>query len=253
MNNQEITRADNLRCPRCQLSHIKKNGHTYYGKQNYRCKLCDRQFVVKNETVAPAARELIKSLLLERISLRGICRVLKVSLSWLLDFIERLYQTTPEDLNFSEPAAAEIELFTLEADELWSFVEKRANKHWIWLVLERRTRQIIALHIGDRSQVSAVALWAQVPPVIKAQALVLTDCWDAYTVAIPTEQHVACAKQSGQVSLIERFNCTLRQRVSRLVRKSLAFSKSDWFHAEAIKYFIAHYNLQCQKLFEHYF
>jgi transposase-like protein len=34
-----------LRCPQCGLSHIKRNGLTYYGKQNYRCKDCDRQFV----------------------------------------------------------------------------------------------------------------------------------------------------------------------------------------------------------------
>jgi insertion element IS1 protein InsB len=253
MNNQEITQANNLRCPRCQLSHIKRNGHTYYGKQNYQCKLCDRQFVLRNQTVSPDKQELVKSLLLERISLRGICRVLKVSLTWLINFIERLYLETPADLQFASPSAAEIEIFCLEADELWSFVGEKQNKRWIWLVLERRTRQIIALHIGDRSQESARALWSKVPPAIKAQALVLTDCWDAYALAIPAGQHVACQKQSGQVSLIERFNCTLRQRVSRLVRKSLAFSKSDWFHEEAIKYFIAHYNLQCQKLFEHYF
>ncbi len=253
MNNQEITQANNLRCPRCQLSHIKRNGHTYYGKQNYQCKLCDRQFVVRNRTVSPEKQALIKSLLLERISLRGICRVLKVSLTWLINFVERLYQTTSEDLQFALPSAAEIEIFCVEADELWSFVARRENKRWIWLVLERRTRQIITLHIGDRSQNSAIALWAKVPLELKAQALVLTDCWDAYALAIPSNQHVMCEKQSGQVSLVERFNCTLRQRVSRLVRKSLSFSKSDWFHEEAIKYFIAHYNLERRKMFEHYF
>lgn len=253
MNNQEITRTNSLRCPRCQLSHIKRNGHTYYGKQNYQCKLCDRQFVIRGETVSCEKRALIKLLLRERISLRGICRVLKVSLAWLLNFVEQLYLETPEDLRFVEPSGAEIELFCLEADELWSFVERRENKRWIWLVLERRTRQIAALHIGDRSADSAIALWAKVPHSLKTQALVLTDCWDAYALAIPSNQHVACEKQSGQVSLIERFNCSLRQRVSRLVRKSLSFSKSDWFHEEAIKYFIAHYNLEQQKLFEHYF
>lgn len=253
MNNQDFAQTNNLRCPRCQLSHIKRNGHTYYGKQNYQCLFCDRQFVIRNETVSQEKRELIKDLLLERISLRGICRVLKVSLAWLINFIEQQYQSTPEDLQFVAPSAAEIEIFCLEADEIWSFVGCRENKRWIWLVLERRTRQIVALHIGDRSQASALAVWSKVPLSIKTQALVLTDCWDAYAVAIPANQHVACEKQSGQISLIERFNCTLRQRVSRLVRKSLSFSKSDWFHEEAIKYFIAHYNLERQKLFEHYF
>ena len=115
MNNQEITPANKLRCPRCQLSHIKRNGHTYYGKQNYRCKLCDRQFVVRGETVSQEKRELIKSLLLERISLRGICRVLKVSLSWLIRFIKQQYQSTPEDLHFAAPDAPDIEIFCVEA------------------------------------------------------------------------------------------------------------------------------------------
>lgn len=53
MNNQEITQANNLCCPRCQLSHIKRNGHTYYGKQNYQCLLCARQFVIKTAKVSP--------------------------------------------------------------------------------------------------------------------------------------------------------------------------------------------------------
>jgi IS1 family transposase len=42
---------------------------------------------------------------------------------------------------------------------------------------------------------------------------------------------------------IERFNNTLRQRVSRLVREALSFSKKLANHVGAIKLFICHYNL----------
>jgi IS1 family transposase len=42
---------------------------------------------------------------------------------------------------------------------------------------------------------------------------------------IPSQRHRAVGKESGQTNHIERFNCTLRQRVSRLVRKTLSFSK----------------------------
>jgi insertion element IS1 protein InsB len=42
---------------------------------------------------------------------------------------------------------------------------------------------------------------------------------------------------------IERFNNTLRQRVSRLVREALSFSKKLVNHIGAIKLFICHYNL----------
>ncbi len=248
MNNQENAPSNNLTCPRCQLSHIKKNGHTYYRKQNHQCLICGTQFVLRDEKVTDQTKELIMSLLLERISLRGICRVAKVSLCWLLNFIEKLYQVIPEDLNFSVPNDAAIEILSLEADEIWSFVGKKENKRWIWLIIERTSRQIVAVHIGDRSQVSADALWSKVPLEVKAKALILTDKWEAYGLAIPIAQHTACDKQSGQTSLIERFNCTLRQRVSRLVRKSLSFSKSDWFHQAAIRYFIACYNLERQKI-----
>lgn len=45
-----------------------------------------------------------------------------------------------------------------------------------------------------------------------------------------------------QMGSIERFNNTLRQRVSRLVRKTLSFSKSLDNHVGAIWYFIHYYN-----------
>jgi insertion element IS1 protein InsB len=49
-------------------------------------------------------------------------------------------------------------------------------------------------------------------------------------------------KKTGLTNHIERFNCTMRQRVSRLVRDSLAFSKKLTNHIGAIHYFICHYN-----------
>ena len=36
-----------LICPNCQSASIKKNGFTCYGKQNYFCNICGRQFVDK--------------------------------------------------------------------------------------------------------------------------------------------------------------------------------------------------------------
>jgi transposase-like protein len=101
VNKQDITPSNKLTCPNCQLSHIKKNGHTHYGKQNHRCLICGRQFVLRDETFCAKDQELIKKLLLERLSLRGICRVFGVSLCWLLNFIEKLYPANSEDLNLN--------------------------------------------------------------------------------------------------------------------------------------------------------
>src|SRR5262249_41540566 len=51
------------------------------------------------------------------------------------------------------------------------------------------------------------------------------------------------SKLARKTNHIERFNNTLRQRVSRLVRAALSFSKKLANHIGAIKLFICHYNL----------
>ena len=81
------------------------------------------------------------------------------------------------------------------------------------------------MHVGDRSRDGARALWQSLPPVYRQCALCYSDFWEAYETVLPSQRHRAVGKDSGQTNRIERFNCTLRQRVSRLVRKTLSFSK----------------------------
>jgi insertion element IS1 protein InsB len=69
-----------------------------------------------------------------------------------------------------------------------------------------------------------------------------TDFWAAYACIFPSKRHQPVCKDSGKTNHIERFNNTLRQRVSRLVRKTLSFSKKLENHIGAIWYFIHHYN-----------
>jgi insertion element IS1 protein InsB len=63
-----------------------------------------------------------------------------------------------------------------------------------------------------------------------------------YKTVLPSERHQVCAKSSGHTNMVERFNGALRQRVSRLARGALSFSKMIKNHIGAIKYFICHYN-----------
>jgi insertion element IS1 protein InsB len=76
-------------CPQCGSTRFKKNGHTRHGKQNHLCKNCQRQFSAgaENRLVSAERRADIENLLCERISLRGICRAVDVSLTWLLHFM----------------------------------------------------------------------------------------------------------------------------------------------------------------------
>ena len=59
---------------------------------------------------------------------------------------------------------------------------------------------------------------------------------------IPEEFHQAVGKESGQTNHVERLKCTLRQRLGCLVRRSLSFSKSLFWHEIRIRLFVLRYN-----------
>jgi hypothetical protein len=73
-------------------------------------------------------------LLRERISLRGICPAVGVSIRWLMDFLVARFVAVPKQL-YVQPVAASRSILigglAVEADELWSFVPKQANLHWV--------------------------------------------------------------------------------------------------------------------------
>ena len=123
---------NNLCCPQCGLSHIKRNGHTHYQKQNYQCRNCGCQFVANSQRIGDSERAMIKRLLLERLSLLGICRVMDLSLRWLLTFIAELYDSLPDHLNLQLLAkmqrAVKLMRLRAEADDMWSFVAEKTNK-----------------------------------------------------------------------------------------------------------------------------
>ena len=119
---------------------------------------CSEPYLIPDET-----RALIERLRRERISLRGICRAVGVGLTWLLGFIVRCCEALPEHWHVQPTtcnADIMIQRLEVEADAMSSFVQKKANKPWMWLVMDAKTRPIIALHIGDRRRNSVRRLWA---------------------------------------------------------------------------------------------
>ena len=131
----------------------------------------------------------------------------------------------------------------VEADEIASFVQKKANKHWVWIAIDAKTHQVIAFHVGDRGRKSAKQLWAKIPAVYRQHARLYIDQRIVYAGVIPEAQHRAISRLARKTNHIECFNTTLRPRVSRLVRQALSFSKKLANHIGAIKLFICHYNL----------
>ena len=234
-----------MNCPSCNSQTIVKNGSIHTGKQKYLCKSCGRQFVEnpqnKNQAIGQDTIDLIDKLLLERLALEGIVRVTGVSAKWLQNYVNKKYAQTLQEVTVTKKSRGKL---TIECDEMWSFVQNKNNKQWIWLALDVETKEIIGVHIGSRDRHGAQKLWDSLPPVYRQCAVAYTDFWEAYQCVFPSKRHKAIGKETGLTNPIERFNCTSRQRISRLVRKTLSFSKKIENHVGAIWNFAHHYN-QC--------
>ena len=82
-----------------------------------------------------------------------------------------------------------------ELDEMWSFVEKKANQRWLWHAIERKSGKILAYVFGDRSGGVFLQLKALLIPF--GISRFYTDDWGAYKRHLDTSKH-EIGKQNTQ-------------------------------------------------------
>jgi IS1 family transposase len=131
---------------------------------------------------------------------------------------------------------------TIECDEMWSFVKNKNNNYLIWLAKDVITKEIVGVHVGSRDREGARELWNSLPGVYRQCAVIFTDFWKSYNEVLPRNRHRPVGKETGKTNNIESFNCKMRQRISRLVRKTLSFSKKKINHIGAIWLFVHHHD-----------
>jgi insertion element IS1 protein InsB len=117
-----------LICPTCGSDDVMKNGTTRRGKQNYKCRvhlrrgeaLCGRQFVENPQwkPIEPDRKATIDRLLLEKISLAGIARVMKLSEDWLQRYVNRCYAGVPQKVQVQPKAKGRLEV-QMDCGHLW--------------------------------------------------------------------------------------------------------------------------------------
>jgi len=105
----------------------------------------------------------------------------------------------------------------LDVDELRSFFFRSKDKVWVWIAMNRETREIVASSRGDRTENTCRILWDRVPSAYK-EAIVFSDYWSAYRAVIPSEQQRPVGKETRETAHIERWNNTLQQQLARFVR-----------------------------------
>jgi len=136
-----ITKTIVSKCRVCGSQNIVKNGQNAYGSQQFWCKECGKRGVLEpKHSYSPEQNN-------ERSSMRGVQRTFGVSRNTLTSWLKKDEQNPKIEETLLTVQAEDI----LEMDEMWSFVQERWQKRWIWTAMCRRTRQIIAYAIGDLS------------------------------------------------------------------------------------------------------
>mmetsp|Transcript_3131 Transcript_3131/g.1844 ORF Transcript_3131/g.1844 Transcript_3131/m.1844 type:complete len:175 (-) Transcript_3131:6545-7069(-) len=92
--------------------------------------------VPSKKKIGVETKELIDKLLLEKTPLSGIVIVAEVSETWLQNYVNKKYEKIDSQLKI---------------DEMWSFIgNKKNNKAWIWLAIDKDTKEIAGVYIGLR-------------------------------------------------------------------------------------------------------
>ena len=108
----------------------------------------------------------------------------------------------------------------------------------LWWVEDARTGQVVAFVFGRRTHATFRRLLAVLAPAGWAVEQWLTDAWGAYEACLPAEQRQT---GKGPMQRLERKHLTLRTRLKRLMRKTICFSKKQFFHDGLTTLFIVHF------------
>ena len=121
---------------------------------------------------------------------------------------------------------------------MWSFVRCKKAQRWLWWVEDAHTGQVVAFAFGRRTHATFRRLLAVLAQAGWAVEQWFTDAWGAYEACLPAEQ-----RQTGKAPMqrLERKHLTLRTRLKRLTRKTICFSKKQFFHDGLITLFIVHF------------
>lgn len=219
---------------------IIRNGYNKCGQAQYHCQDCGVYRVLELQPRHDETeRQQVMQACRERMSLRGAERVFGVCRKTIVRWIEQRVAALPKLAETLLPAHPED---VLAMDELVTFVNEKFFKRWLWTALCRRTRQIVAFVIGDRSQDTCRWLWQAVPLAYRTCSI-YTDYWEAYTLVLPPDQHIPSGKGAGHTNHQEHWNNTLRQWLGRYPCRTLSFSKEHRYHELLTRWFILEYNL----------
>ena len=164
-----------IRCPSCLSFSIKKNGWKIYGKQNYRCKDCYRQFIHETQLSYHACRseinDKIRLILVRGCSIADIVVIEKVSKYKVLNvLVNSHHEIKPKQSYYRK----------LQVDEFWTYVGHKKNKVWLVYAYDPDTSEIVAFVWGKCNLKTARKLRAKLDELGINFGYVCCDNWNSF-------------------------------------------------------------------------
>jgi insertion element IS1 protein InsB len=145
----------------------------------------------------------------------------------------------PEHVEVEIWRADELEVcwgLSSELDEMWSYVQSKANPRWLGHAIAHHTGKVLAYGFGRRQD----AVFAELQALLEPFGIprYFTDGWGAYERHLDAAQHQV-GKENTQK--IESKHINVRTRIKRWVRRTICFSKTEHMHDLVIGLFINRY------------
>ena len=223
-----------VKCPHCHSPKVVKNGTKKTGRQNFLCRHCGKQFQHEYlyQGADPCVKAQVKSSLLHGSGIRDCNKVFGVSakctLRLILEFGKSIL-VRPKRRRYRK----------VQVDELWSFVNEKGRKVWIFYVYAPETREILALTMGKRSARQVRNLLKQLRVLGVEIDFFCTDEFKGFKKVFLHHRHIIGKEFTKN---IEGINTLIRSKIARLHRRTTKFSKKLKYHWYLLKIFVFYFN-----------
>ena len=121
------------------------------------------------------------------------------------------------------------------------------NDQWLWLVLHKQSRQVLAMQVGPRNKKIAELLFAKLPESLKKKpSISQTNLMSIMKPFLGSSIDPFLNNQVKQIILKDLMYTQIK--VCKTCKKNSFLFKKLANHIGMIKYFICHYNLMIRAL-----
>jgi insertion element IS1 protein InsB len=204
-----------MKCKFCN-DNCRKAGRQRNGAQKLFCINCRKyqQAVYKYACCKTDMNKMISTLVCESVSIRGIARVLQITVNSVVRKIKKIAA------GIVKPAVP-MNRKAFELDEMRTYVCNKENQYWVAYALCSQTKEVVDFIVGKRSKRTLRMIVNTL--LISNVRVIKTDKLNIYRSLIPPGMHISNAYN---INHIERNNLNLRTHLKRLSRRTICYSKS---------------------------